>query len=410
MEIKRLKDLCIGKGEYGIAAAGEPYAKDKYRYLRITDISDYGELLHDDMKSVSVEGCDKYLLKENDIVFARTGNSTGRTFLYEKKYGELVFAGFLIKFHIDEDKVNPKYLKYYTISQTYKNWINNGPTGSTRGNMSEGDFAELPVFLPDRKIQDKIVDFLDPISEKIECNNRVLEECYETIRTLYKYWFVQFDFPDKNGNPYKASGNSFVWDDQLKQEIPSGWKIWSLDDISNQTYEMINPVNGMDYYHYSIPAYDNGAYPVIEDGCLIDSGKYKVPEWSFLISKLNPRFKRLWVVGNTNNNSICSTEFIPVVAKELYYDILFAILDSDAFYIYMVNSSSSSTGSRKRMDPELCKKYTFALPCDTSLIQQFADNTHYLIKMIVAMNNENGDLKKLRDDFLPLAINEKISF
>ncbi len=410
MEIKRLKELCIGKGEYGIAAAGEPFSEKKYRYLRITDISDYGELLHDDMKSVSADGCEKYLLEENDIVFARTGNSTGRTFFYEKKYGDLVYAGFLIKFHIDKEKVNPKYLKYYTISQTYKNWINNGPTGSTRGNMSEGDFADLPIFLPDRPIQDKIVDFLDPISEKIECNNRILEECYETIRTLYKYWFVQFDFPDKNGKPYKASGNPLVWNERIKKEIPKDWVVKSLEDISDQVYEMVNPSSDTDYYHYSIPAYDDGAFPVIENGGQIDSGKYKVPSNGFLLSKLNPRFKRLWVVSEVSDNSICSTEFIPIKAKALYYDVLFAILDSNPFYTYMVNSSSSSTGSRKRMDPELCKKYYFAMPQEQELVQCFSENTHYLIKTIVAMNKENGDLKRLRNDFLPLAINEKIIF
>ena len=167
MEIKKLKDLCIGKGEYGIAAPAEPFSESKYRYLRITDISDNGTLLSDDPKSVSCPGCEKCILQENDIVFARTGNSTGRAFFYEPKYGELVYAGFLIKFHLDDTKVTPKYMKYYTISQTYRNWVNNGPTGSTRGNMSEGDFADMPVFLPSRKQQDAIVNLFSPFDEKI---------------------------------------------------------------------------------------------------------------------------------------------------------------------------------------------------------------------------------------------------
>ena len=93
MQMVRLKDICVGKGEYGIAASAEDFASNKYRYLRITDISDFGELLNNDCKSVSCDSCEKYLLSEDEIVFARTGNSTGRAFFYEKKYGPLVYAG-----------------------------------------------------------------------------------------------------------------------------------------------------------------------------------------------------------------------------------------------------------------------------------------------------------------------------
>lgn len=231
MEIKKLKDLCIGKGEYGIAAPAEPFSESKYRYLRITDISDNGTLLSDDPKSVSCPGCEKCILQENDIVFARTGNSTGRAFFYEPKYGELVYAGFLIKFHLDDTKVTPKYMKYYTISQTYRNWVNNGPTGSTRGNMSEGDFADMPVFLPSRKQQDAIVNLFSPFDEKIDNNNAIAAELEGMAKDLYDYWFVQFDFPDENGKPYKSSGGKMVWNEELKREIPEGWEVYQLDEL-----------------------------------------------------------------------------------------------------------------------------------------------------------------------------------
>lgn len=231
MEIKKLKDLCIGKGEYGIAAPAEPFSESKYRYLRITDISDNGTLLSDDPKSVSCPGCEKCILQENDIVFARTGNSTGRAFFYEPKYGELVYAGFLIKFHLDDTKVTPKYMKYYTISQTYRNWVNNGPTGSTRGNMSEGDFADMPVFLPSRKQQDAIVNLFSPFDEKIDNNNAIAAELEGMAKDLYDYWFVQFDFPDENGKPYKSSGGKMVWNDELKREIPEGWENGIVSDL-----------------------------------------------------------------------------------------------------------------------------------------------------------------------------------
>lgn len=241
MQIVKLKDVCIGKGEYGIAASAEEYSKNKTRYLRITDISDFGDLLDDDRKSISCSGCDKYLLHDNDIVFARTGNSTGRAFFYENKYGSLTYAGFLIKFHLDESKLNPKYMKYYTVSNTYKNWIANGPTGSTRGNMSEGDFANMPVFLPERKVQDGLVAIMEPIDDKIQNNNAIRANLNALLKLFYDYWFLQFDFPNNNGNPYKSSGGKMVYNKVLKRDIPEGWEVVKIKDIISHINTGLNP-------------------------------------------------------------------------------------------------------------------------------------------------------------------------
>lgn len=407
MEIKKLKELCYGKGEYGIAASGEEFSEDKLRYLRISDISDYGELLDIDKKSVSCEGCEEYLLKKDDIVFARTGNSTGRAFLYEEKYGPLVYAGFLICFHLNNEKVNPKYVKYYTISRTYKNWIENGPTGSTRGNMSEGDFADMPIILPKREFQDKIVALLDPIIEKIECNSKLEKDYYGIIKTMYEYWFQQYDFPNEESKPYKSSGGKMIYNEVLKREIPISWSCKMLKDIAEQETTSITPQEQQLYWHYSIPAFDESKYPSLEYGRDIDSNKYSVPSHSYLVSKLNPQFKRLWIVGDTDSNSICSTEFIPFVAKK-NSELLFSILNSEEFYIYMVNSSSSSTGSRKRMDPELCKIFKIALPNDEGIINRFEENIKPFIQALVEINEDSNRLKRLRDFIIPLALNECI--
>ena len=142
-----LRNLCIENeyGNYGIPASAEEFDETKTRYLRITDISDDGNLLNEDKKSVSAKDLDKYILKEGDIVFARTGNSTGRTYYHEDKNGILAFAGFLIKYTLDPKKVNPKYIKYFTLSKEYKNWVKNLSVGSTRGNINAQTFARCPI-------------------------------------------------------------------------------------------------------------------------------------------------------------------------------------------------------------------------------------------------------------------------
>ena len=162
-----------GKGTYGIAASAVPFSKDKYTYLRITDINDDGTLNLDDLKSVDDPDASKYLLQPNDIVFARTGASTGRNYFYDGSDGTFVYAGFLIKFSIDPKKVNPLYIKYFCQSQKYKDWIHSFNTGSTRGNINERTLAQMPIELPDRKQQDVLVEVLSKLDDKIKLNNQI---------------------------------------------------------------------------------------------------------------------------------------------------------------------------------------------------------------------------------------------
>lgn len=169
-----LGDISVGgKGYYGIGASAVPYSPELYTYLRITDINDDGTLNMSDLKSVSDEKASDYLLKPNDIVFARTGASTGRNYFYDGTDGEFVFAGFLIKFSLDQSKVNPRYIKYRCQSQIYRDWIAAFNTGSTRGNINAQTLASMPISLPDRETQDRIVKILDSLENKRRYNKQI---------------------------------------------------------------------------------------------------------------------------------------------------------------------------------------------------------------------------------------------
>ena len=219
----KLKDLTVdGKGSYGIGAPAVPYQEDKLTYLRITDINDDGSLNYSDLKSVDAEDAEKYILKENDIVFARTGNSTGRSYFYEKQHGTFVYAGFLIKFSLDPNKVNPRILKYYTHSKPYFDWVNSFDTGATRGNINAKTYGDMEIELPSRKVQDKIVAILSSLDRKIELNNKINADLEEMAQAIFKNWFVDFE-------PFKD--DKFV-DSELGM-IPEGWKVGSLGDFCN---------------------------------------------------------------------------------------------------------------------------------------------------------------------------------
>lgn len=169
-----LADVSInGKGSYGIGASAVPYSDELYTYLRITDINEDGTLNLSDLKSVDDEKAKDYLLSPNDIVFARTGASTGRNYYYDGTDGQFVYAGFLIKFSLDASKINPKFVKYYCQTADYKGWINSFNTGSTRGNINAKTLEKMPIPLIDRKVQDGLVSILSSIDEKIKKNTEI---------------------------------------------------------------------------------------------------------------------------------------------------------------------------------------------------------------------------------------------
>lgn len=196
----KLKDLCIdNKGSYGIAASAVEYSENLYTYLRISDITDVGTLSKSDLKSVADTDADKYLLQPNDIVFARTGGSTGRNYFYDGSDGPLVYAGFLIKFSINPSLINPKYLKYYCQSQTYKNWVNSFNTGSTRGNINAQTYGNMDILVPPRIQQDLLVSVLSAIDDKIELNNSINNNLEQQSMALFKQKIIKNCDNNKNG-------------------------------------------------------------------------------------------------------------------------------------------------------------------------------------------------------------------
>lgn len=143
--------------------------------------------------------------------------------------------------------------------------------------------------------------------------------------------------------------------------------------------ESLNPSNfGTQLMeHYSIPAFDETHCPRFECANTIESNKYVVNNKAILVSKLNPQFKRIWDPFCETQNAICSTEFISYVPhKEEARSFLYAVLDSDAFYIHSVQRATSSTGSRKRIQPEVSASFKFAYPNDESIMTLFVIYAH----------------------------------
>lgn len=393
----KLEELTIGKGEYGIGASAVPLDSSKYTYLRITDINDDGTLNKQNLMSVDDINACNYILKKNDIVFARTGNSTGRSYFYDGSDGVLVYAGFLIKFSIDVNKVNPRILKYYTHSKPYFDWVHSFDTGGTRGNINAKTYGTMPIILPSRKIQDKIVSILKTLDDKIELNRRINENLEQQAQALFKSWFVDFE-PFKDGK--------FV-DSELGM-IPEGWKVIETNKFMTISKESINPSKNPNcfYAHYSIPAFDEKSMPIFQYGNEIKSNKQKVSDNMTLVSKLNPRIKRIWFIDKACENAICSTEFIPYISLNNSPYFLYCYLDSDVFYNSIMSSVNGATGSHQRFQANDTLKFLF--PYNEEVIYKFNLVVSGILKHKSRLIIESQKLSQLRDTLLPRLMSGKL--
>lgn len=175
-EVKKLVDLCYNQGDYGINAPAVDYSEELPTYLRITDINDDGKINLDNKVSVNSPDSKNYYLKEGDIVFARTGATVGKTYLYNKKDGNFVFAGFLIRFSPNKQKIIPYYLKTYTTTAHYWHWVRITSQRSGQPGINAAEYSSLRIPTPPLPEQQKIAEIINTWDKAIEKQSQLIEK------------------------------------------------------------------------------------------------------------------------------------------------------------------------------------------------------------------------------------------
>lgn len=175
-EVTRLEDLCHNQGDYGINAPATDFSNELPTYLRITDIDDDGKFIIANKASVNNPNSRSYHLKDGDIVFARTGATVGKTYLYNREDGDLVFAGFLIRFSPDQQKITPYYLKAYTNTSAYWKWVKITSQRSGQPGINATEYCSLQIPVPPLAEQRKIAEVLGVWDEAIEKQARLIEK------------------------------------------------------------------------------------------------------------------------------------------------------------------------------------------------------------------------------------------
>ena len=286
--------------------------------------------------------------------------------------------------------VNPFYVYYYLSNQ--KKYLRQIAGMTTTPILPKSIFDEIDIPIFEKSIQDKIVGILIPIDRKIKNNLYINEVLKSYLNTLYEYWFLQYDFPNEKGKPYKSSGGKMVWDEELKREIPEGWKVSKIGDILEEANKSKIQVND---------AKEKGKYPFFTSGekilCYDD---YLVKGFNiFLNTGGNPDIKAYM------GKCAYSTDTWCVSAKEYSYILFYYLLKLMPQFDQLFFAGSGL----KHLQKDSLKNQYILLP-DEKVLRRFNNICELKWKKITNCLIENQELTAVRDFLLPLLMNGQVTF
>ena len=374
-------------------SVGCSFSKNGINYIKSESITSSRTLDKSKYAFISEETHQKLKrsqIKENDILFSMAGMFLGKTGIVQADDVPANTNQAVAIIRIVPEQANYLYVYYYLNQKNIVTWINSLSGQSAQPNINLKQIGEIEIPLPDRIIQDTIVEMLSAIDSRIELNTAINENLESQAQAIFKAWFVDFE-------PFGGA-------------MPDDWTETTLGTIAAISTKSINPLKQPDLYleHYSIPAYDEQHYPVFEYANEIKSNKYVLTKNSVMISKLNPATKRIWRPLCLSDNPVCSTEFIVYEAIDpKHKDYIYSLIDSQSFSDYLCAHTTGSTNSRQRATPKTTLDFPCALPTNDT-ISQFCGVVTPIYNQIGANLIENQRLASLRDTLLPKLMNGEI--
>ncbi len=332
------------------------------------------------------------IARRGDVVVTISGTIGQIAYIPEdSEYEAYLVSQRQFRVTFDNTQVFVPYLVYYfhTVQGQHQILSFANQTGVPALSQPLKNFKKITIDLPSLDEQRRIAGILGSLDDKIELNRRINANLEEQAQALFKSWFVDFE-PFKDG--------PFV--DSELGKIPQGWRVETLSNLATVIKKGVTPSNSEAYSHYSIPAYDDAHFPEKQSGETIKSGKYIVYNNSILLSKLNPRIKRLWLIKTAEENAICSTEFIPIQTKDTdLISFVYYLIDNDIFYQHALSLVNGATGSHQRFHAEDIMQIPFAWNKEAAI--DFAQKANYILQKIEDNIRENQTLSTLRDTLLP---------
>lgn len=295
---------------------------------------------------------------------------------------------------------NIKYLYYLLINLN----IDKMKSGSNIPTLNRNHLHPLEIYAEiDVKIQEKIANILCVIDKKIIINKKINNELEQLSKTIYDYWFLQFDFPDENGRPYKSSGGKMVWNKILKREIPEGWEVKELNEILSKNNEAFDYQNEEKTLDLSVMPSNTFCLSKLNVSSNFSTNLFKMEKGNILFGTIRPYLKKAGIAPC--NGAVAGTVLSYFVKDEKDFNYALLIMTSENFFNYAIQNSKGTKmpviGHEELMN--------YKIPYNKKIITKF--NQLLNLKDIICHNiMENQELKSLRDFLLPLLMNGQVTF
>ena len=359
-----------------------------------------------DLMDTSLKEQEIFSVKKDDVFITRTSETVdalAMSCVAVKDYPKATFSGFVKRLRPKTTGiVYSKYIAFFLRSKYFRKVLDCNTITTLRASFNQDMFSFLYLYLPDYEEQVRIGDLLYKMEMKIRTNNKINDNLEQQAKLLYDYWFTQFDFPDENGEPYRSSGGKMVWNEQLKRDIPSGWKVipflevasWESNSQPPKSEFIYKPQEGYVRFIQNRD-YESNTHityiPLTKNLSIVD-------RFDILMDKYGDAGAvRYGIEGafNVALGKIC-------VHNQNYREYIRSFLSSNGIYNFLHNSCMAST--RASLNESNLAILNIPIP-DEKLILGYEKLLHKMRLSILKNNDETQKLIDLRDWLLPMLMN-----
>ncbi|MFY8097916.1 MAG: restriction endonuclease subunit S [Flavobacterium sp.] len=415
--------------QQGMIRSNSQLGEGNAEYLKMGDLDSSGRANFSNLArtEASQKEIEEFLLKEGDFLInvRNSKELVGKTCLIQNINNRTVlFNHMLVRMDHGSIELN-YYINAFLNIPSSKKMLDRIKQGTTTViALYQRDLNKIPIPLPDNKTFNNIVELYKSINQKIELNNKINAELEAMAKALYDYWFVQFDFPvQSKKNPelvegYKSSGGKMVWNEELKREIPEGWEIGTISDISEL-------IRGVSYDKKSIKtSNDSNVIPILRatniTGNQIDlndmvyvpselvNEKQILNKFDILITMSSGSIDHIGKNGFYYFDEIVSfgafcAKFVP---KQHYHFYLFNYTQSD-FMSNTIKNECLGTNINN-LNSGMVNGFKLVIP-DEDVLKLFNNKVESIYQKISINYKENQELATLRDWLLPMLMNGQVT-
>ncbi|WP_418626254.1 restriction endonuclease subunit S [Sellimonas intestinalis] len=367
---------------------------------------------------------EKYSVKEGDILLTRTSETLDELAMSSvaiKDYPNATFSGFAKRLRpIQNDITYSKFMAFFMRSNYFRKIVNCKAVMTLRASFNEEIFSYIKVALPEYEQQVKSGDLFWAIEQKIRNNNKINAELEAMAKTIYDYWFLQFEFPNEEGKPYKSSGGKMVWDDELKREIPEEWEVCKIGECIRHINTGLNPRNNFKLGNGNVKYITvknltvNGTIDfsdcdtIDEEARKIVHKRSDVSKGDILFASIAPLGRCVIVQENPTHWDINESVFcIRPDLNKLSSEFLYTFFMSNYFVKKAEHSSTGSVFNGIRVST--LEEMLILVP-NQKIKDEFTNKVCGIFAKKYQNEKENEELVSLRDFFLPLLMNGQVGF